>query len=292
MENRQTLTGWEKFNLRVYSFLIAVLPYLTPLPVAWMTADSAESFLGLNPYISGILVFGLEGIGLLCTSLAVDAVVEWVRSRSWKTFVPVMMFAAIVYAYIRILITLNVTLEQSTGNTNASLSEVITLLCYLPMISGFINGWNKLRVENRSKQEQDKMNEEEKAERHRNQQIEVTERERDAQRKTEIEKLRIQEEQKTERARAKAQALAAQPQQVYQQVTPAVASQESASQYKDEMLQLMNDVYRDLGTVPTVKQMADQYNLDYERNKGYISTLRKKWAVDNNVDLTRKSKTS
>jgi uncharacterized membrane protein len=292
MENRAIQSGWEVFNLWVFRFLVGVLPYVTPLPLSFMTADSAAKFLDLNIYVAATLVFGLEGIGLLCTSLAVDAVVAWVKSRSLRGLVPVLLFIAILIAYINILITLNVTLEQADGNTNPQLSRVITLLCYLPLISGVINGWNKLNIETRTKQEADIIREEELAERHRNQQIEVTQQENEARRNLELEKLRIQEEQKTERARAKAQALAAQPQQVYQQVTPAVASQESASQHRDEMLQLMNDVYRDLGTVPTVKQMADQYNLDYERNKGYISTLRKKWAVDNNVDLTRKSKTS
>ena len=291
MENLDTKNRWEKFNLWMYNFLASVLPYSTSFPVAILTAKSAKEFLGLDPYTAGILVFGLEGIGLLCTSLLVDAGVQWIRSKSAKSFVPVLLFGTVIFVYVRILISLNVTLEQATGNDNPALSGVITLLCYIPLLSGVLAGWNKLRIEDRNKNETTRIREEELKERHRNQQIEITQQENEARRQIEIEKIRIQEEQKTARVKAKADALALQPKQVvYQQETPAVSSVAplSASQFKDDMIILLNETYNDLGKVPSVKQLADQFDLSYENNKGYISTLRKKWAEENGIDLAKK----
>jgi len=87
---------FERFNPSAFRFLAAVLPYLTPLPVAWLTAHSASDFLDFPPNIAFVFVFALEGVGLWFTSLLVDAVVDWVRSHNVKTFAMVGMFAVVV----------------------------------------------------------------------------------------------------------------------------------------------------------------------------------------------------
>lgn len=150
---------FERFNPSAFRFLAAVLPYLTPFPVAWLTAHSASDFLDFTPTVAFIFVFALEGIGLWFTSLLVDAVVDWIRSRNIKTFSLVGIFALVVFVYISILVTLNVTLEASVGNSNPSLSKVITLLCYLPLLTGIGNGYYKLKLEGRRYQELSKREE-------------------------------------------------------------------------------------------------------------------------------------
>ena len=135
MQRSNFLAGWfdwlgevfEKFNPSAYRFLGAVLPYLTPLPVAWLTAHSAEEFLNFTPTIAFIFVFVLEGIGLWFTSLLVDSVVDWVRSRNWKTGAVVFVLAFAVAAYMYLLVSLNVLLEESV---NPIYSQVVTLLCF------------------------------------------------------------------------------------------------------------------------------------------------------------------
>lgn len=150
---------FEKFNPSAYRFLGATLPYLTPLPVAWLTAHSAEKFLDFTPTIAFIFVFVLEGIGLWFTSLLVDGVVDWIRSRNWKTGAIVVVLGSAVLAYIYLLVSLNVLLED---NQNQIRSQVITLLCFLPLISGIGNGYYKLKLksetvaENAVRYEQDK----------------------------------------------------------------------------------------------------------------------------------------
>jgi len=141
---------FEKFNPSAFRFLAAFLPYLTPLPVAWLTSHSSTEFLHFTPSIAFTFVFCLEGIGLWFTSLFVDSVVDWIRSRNAKSFFIVVMFAAVVTAYIALLVNLNVTLENATGQVNPALSRVITLLCFLPLLTGIGNGYYKLVLERKT----------------------------------------------------------------------------------------------------------------------------------------------
>ena len=150
----------ERFNPSAFRFLSALLPYLTPLPVAWLTTHSSASFLKFTPNVSFIFVYALEGIGLWFTSLLVDAVVDWVRSKNWKTFVPVLMFGGAVAAYVYILVSLNVTLEQAVGNQTPQLSKVITLLCFLPLLTGIGNGYYKLKLDYKTQSELSKLHQE------------------------------------------------------------------------------------------------------------------------------------
>lgn len=148
---------FEKFNPALFRLLATVLPYSTPLPVAWYTSRSAQTFLNFTPEISGIFVFGLEGMGILFTSLFVDSVIDWIRSRNFKTFALVAIFGVVVIAYVSLLVSLNVTLEQinNPGN-NQALSQVITLMCFLPLLTGIGNGYYKWKLESKSALDSDK----------------------------------------------------------------------------------------------------------------------------------------
>jgi len=141
---------FEKFNPALFRLLATILPYSTPFPVAWYTSRSAQEFLSFTPEIAGVFVFGLEGMGILFTSLFVDAVIDWIRSRNVKTFSLVAMFGAVVSAYVFLLVRLNVTLEQiNNSDGNQALSQVITLMCFLPLLTGIGNGYYKWKLENK-----------------------------------------------------------------------------------------------------------------------------------------------
>lgn len=142
--------SFEELSPALFRLLSAVLPYSTPLPVAWLTSQNATKFLGFTPAISFTFVFGLEGMGLWFTSLLVDAFINWIRSRNWKTFGLVLLFGGVVSAYVYLLVNLNVTLEQiSNENANPVLSRVITLLCFLPLLTGIGNGYYKFIIESK-----------------------------------------------------------------------------------------------------------------------------------------------
>jgi hypothetical protein len=152
----------ERFNPSAFRFLAAVLPYLTPVPVAWLTAHSSATFLDFTPQVSFIFVFALEGIGLWFTTMLVDAVVDFVRSKNFKSIFPVFLLGGTVIAYVYILVVLNVTLEEASGNTSPALSKVITLLCFLPLITGVGNGYYKLKLDYKTQTDIDRQRQDEK----------------------------------------------------------------------------------------------------------------------------------
>lgn len=145
---------FEKFNPAAFRFLAAVLPYSTPFPVAWLTMKSAETFLNFTPAVAFTFVFGLEGMGLWFTSLFVDSIIDVIRSRNGKTVALVVLFGAVVAAYVFLLVNLNVTLKASSGDSNPALERVITLLCFLPLLTGVGNGYYKWKLEQEAKAEE------------------------------------------------------------------------------------------------------------------------------------------
>lgn len=145
---------FEQANPALFRFLAAFLPYSTPIPVAVMTSKNASKFLDFDPWVAFVFVFGLEGMGLWFTSMFVDAIVDWIRSKNWKSFSIVILFGIVVSIYVWILVNLNVTLEVASGEVNTTYSKIITLLCFLPLLTGVGNGYYKLKLEHRNKDEE------------------------------------------------------------------------------------------------------------------------------------------
>lgn len=143
---------FEKANPALFRFFAAVLPYSTPLPVAWLTMRNAATFLGFEPWVAFVFVFGLEGMGLWFTSMLVDAVVDFIRSRNAKTGIMVVLFSIVVTVYVYLLVNLNVTLEKAAGNVSETYSDIVTLLCFLPLLTGIGNGYYKLKLDYREKE--------------------------------------------------------------------------------------------------------------------------------------------
>lgn len=141
---------FEHLSPAMFRTLAGLLPYLSPLPVAWLTSHSATRFLGFPPSISVILVIVVEGIGLWVTTEAVDSVVVFVRSRNAKTLLLVMMFLVVIAFYIALLISLNVSLERAVGHVEPIYSWILMLICFLPLITGVMNGYRKVSLETKT----------------------------------------------------------------------------------------------------------------------------------------------
>lgn len=181
----------ERFNPSAFRFLAAALPYLTPIPVAWLTARSSAQFLSFTPSVSFVFVLALEGIGLWFTTMLVDAIVDWARSKNWRSIAPVVLLSITVFVYVLILVDINVTLESATGNTSSALSRVITLLCFLPLITGVGNGYYKLKLDYKTQAQIDKQREMERQEKRERQ-------EADRQERIRIEMLALEEKARQE----------------------------------------------------------------------------------------------
>lgn len=259
---------FEKFNPAAFRFLAAFLPYLTPVPVAWVSQANATKFLNLPPQVSFIFVFGLEGIGLWFTALFVDSIVTAIRSKNLKSWITVLMFAIAVAVYVTILVNINVIIEQSSGQTNPAYSRVITLLCFLPLITGIGNGYYKLNLESKTNIEEAQ---------HRQSQWEQ-------------ERWNTKEKNKQQVRLAKAGINPLAPAPVVLQQTVDTVSDprvKKASDYKEKIWKLLDD-QNTKGKVLGVKDITEHFSLPYEKAKGFVSTQRTLWARERGVLLSKK----
>jgi hypothetical protein len=264
---------FEKFNPAAFRFLAALLPYLTPVPVAWVSQYNATKFLNLPPQVSFIFVFGLEGIGLWFTSLFVDSVVEAIRSKNWRAWLNVLMFAVAVTVYVTILVNINVIIEQSSGQTNPAYSRVITLLCFLPLITGIGNGYYKLKLEQKTSTEL------------------AQERELEQQDKIRREGNDL----KLKKAALKHgfNPFSSPPVVTLNQDVPQVKTEQErkASDYKEKIWKLLDEQYAK-GRVLKVVEITEHFHLPYDKAKGFVSTQRTLWAGSRGVELGKKGSTS
>lgn len=183
---------FERFNPAAFRFLAATLPYATPFPVAWITMASTETFLNFTPTISFIFVYGLEGIGLWFTSLFVDAVIDWIKSRNSKTSILVLLFGAVVAVYVTILVSLNVTLHTgTTGASDAAMRRVITLLCFLPLLTGVGNGYYKWKLDTQKAEAKTKADEKAWNEKLHDEQVRTAEADKDRARQDKLQRRLI-----------------------------------------------------------------------------------------------------
>lgn len=129
----------------IFSFIETTLPYSTPMPIALISSSSAATFFGLKGLGLFLFVYSLEGIGLIATTKLVEAIVDFVRGRNMKTLIIIAVLIIAVYAYITILVSLNV--KMHTEYTDENFSQALTLICYLPLIAGVLNGLGLLKIE-------------------------------------------------------------------------------------------------------------------------------------------------
>lgn len=129
----------------IFSFVETTLPYTTPMPIALITMTSAGVFFGLKGLGAFLFVYSLEGIGLVATSKLVETIVDFIRSRNTKTFIMIVVLAVAVYVYITILVSLNVKIHTEIKDIN--FSQALTLICYLPLLAGILNGLGLVKIE-------------------------------------------------------------------------------------------------------------------------------------------------
>jgi hypothetical protein len=149
-------------NPSLFALVATLLPFALPLPVAFMTAHSARTFFGWDPWAANVLGFGLEGLGLLAWVKLVDAVLEQVRSKNEKIANVVLMYAAVALVYELLLVFLNVVLAWKDG-ADWQYIIVLVCVCLLPALSAMLYGYQKREVEHQL--EAEKLSKLEEAER-------------------------------------------------------------------------------------------------------------------------------
>lgn len=152
----------EHANPSIFSLVATLLPFALPLPVAFMTANSAQHFFEWELWSANTLGFGLEGLGLLAWVKLVDAVLDHVRSNNEKVSNIVFMYALVALVYEVILLFINVILAQQEG-ADWQYIVVLACVCLLPALSAMVYGHQRQQIEIKLEQErQEKRSEAEK----------------------------------------------------------------------------------------------------------------------------------
>jgi ABC-type multidrug transport system fused ATPase/permease subunit len=129
-------------NPSLFGLVATLLPFALPLPVAFMTAHSAQTFFEWDRWAANVLGFGLEGLGLLVWVKLVDGMIARLQSSNEKIADFVGFLWGVAIAYELLLILINVVL---TWNEGASITYALTLLlvCLLPALSAAMYGLHR-----------------------------------------------------------------------------------------------------------------------------------------------------
>lgn len=136
----------EHANPSLFSLVATLLPFALPLPVAFMTSNSAQHFFKWEVWSSNTLGFGLEGLGLLAWVKLVDAVLDHVRSNNEKVSNVVLMYGAVAVVYEIVLLFINVILAKQEG-ADWRYITVLACICLLPALSAMVYGHQKQQIE-------------------------------------------------------------------------------------------------------------------------------------------------
>lgn len=131
-------------NPSLFALIATLLPFVLPLPVAFMSAHSVKMFFGWDTWAANVLGFGLEGLGLLAWVKLVDAVLE--KKPAEKITPAIWMYGAVSLVYEVLLIFVNAVFAWQEG---AQWDYVIVLICVciLPALSAMLYGHQRRTVE-------------------------------------------------------------------------------------------------------------------------------------------------
>ncbi len=133
-------------NLSLFALVATALPFVLPLPVAFMSSNSAQHFFGWQPWAANVLGFGLEGLGLLAWVRLVDSILDVVRSSNRRLTVIVVVYGLVAVVYEILLIFLNTVLAYRDG-ADSDYIIVLTCICLLPALSATIYGAHRQATE-------------------------------------------------------------------------------------------------------------------------------------------------
>ena len=122
----------------LFGVVATFLPFALPIPVAFMTANSAEQFFHWEKWQAITLGIGLEGLGLLVWVWLVESMIsDDTQLRGARNFL-----AGIAFAYELTLIILNVVLALNEG-AGIIFAIGLLLICLLPAMSAAMYGFQR-----------------------------------------------------------------------------------------------------------------------------------------------------
>lgn len=122
----------------LFGVVATFLPFVLPVPVAFMTAGSAEKFFHWKWWQADTLGIGIEGLGLLVWVWLVESMIsDDIQLRNAKKFL-----AWVAGGYEATLIVLNVVLALNDG-AGIVFALGLFLICLLPAMSAAMYGFQR-----------------------------------------------------------------------------------------------------------------------------------------------------
>jgi len=133
-------------------FVSAFLPILMPMPIATMTANSLERYLGWDNWQAVVMAIALEGAGfVLWVTLT-----ETLMRDSWQGTVMQYFFGVAAIIYQLLLIAINTVLAWEDG-VSQNYVATLFLMSFLPALSsiayGYRNQGNEQRLEEQKREQ-------------------------------------------------------------------------------------------------------------------------------------------
>ena len=240
----------EEADKPISLLVTVILPFIAPLVPALITSNNLNKYMGLDDYQSAISAVTFEAIGYVAMIATVGAIMRWVDDeRNKRSWLPVVVAGTSYACYIVALILINLILEVENGvpATNVAVTAFLTVGTTIP--ASLLNG---TRISGRDKSEADNV-------------------------------LR-QERRRDSMARYKIKH-GMNPDAAYSQETVSAKEEKKkfASDYRSKIVAFMAEFYQKKGVVPRVVEIANKFGLDYDKSKGYISSLRKAWMEQNRI---------
>jgi ABC-type multidrug transport system fused ATPase/permease subunit len=139
-------------NPSLFALVATLLPFALPLPVAFMTAHSAQRFFSWDMWAANTLGFGLEGLGLLVWVKLVDGIIASVQSNNEKIENYVTFLWCVAIAYEAVLVLVNVILAWRDG-ASGIYALTLLLVCALPALSAAMYGLHRREAMNQLERE-------------------------------------------------------------------------------------------------------------------------------------------
>lgn len=130
-------------NPSLFALVATLLPLVLPLPVAFMTSHSAQTFFHWDAWAANTLGFGLEGLGFLVWVTLVESII--VKTQNDKVEEYVNFLWAVAIAYEVLLVFINVFLALHDG-ADLLYAVVLFLICLLPALSAAMYGIHRQRT--------------------------------------------------------------------------------------------------------------------------------------------------
>lgn len=234
--------------------VMVLLPFISPLLPALITADSLQKFMQFDSSWSWIAVLSFEMIGYLGMIFLVGAMMrvaqntdpKRVQALTWNRNFYIGAYAT----YLATLLTSNVILEIVNG---VSLSHVAVIFCLtigLSISAGILNG---SRIQDRNERDDSYI---------------------------------VRQEQREDRMKARALKAGI---NIYEQSssTPATASfthrEKHASDYEDRIISMLETEYARSRNILSPSGICHSLKIDVERNKGHVFRITKRWKENKSI---------